>query len=90
MNSRKLTDMSELDLAIRNSLRAKLYGARPAASVRQTILRRAADARRRLWVPAFVPATSANLLWHTPRPISELSLAAPVLCKLLGFPRQIL
>jgi hypothetical protein len=90
MSSRKPMDMTELDITIRNSLRAKLYNARPAASVRETLLRRAADARRRLWLPAFAPAAGANLLWHTPRPIPDLGLAAPVLSKLLGFPRQIL
>lgn len=90
MNSLNPTEMSELDLLIRNSLRAKLYQARPAASVRETILRRAAEQRRRLWLSAFTPATNANVLWYTPCPAPELSLAAPVLSKLLGFPRQIL
>ncbi len=90
MNSRKSNDLSELDLAIRNSLRAKLYNARPAASVRETILRRAAEHRRRLWLPAFAPSPNVNLLWHAPRPAPELGSMVPLFYRLLGFPRQIL
>lgn len=90
MNSPKSNAMSELDLAIRNSLRAKMYNARPAASVRVAILSRAAEMRRRIWLPAFVPTPDVNLLWHAPRPAPELGLMVPLLYRLLGFPRQIL
>ena len=90
MSSLKPVDMTELDITIRNSLRAKMYNARPAPGVREAILRRAAEPRRGLWFPSFAPATGANLLWHAPRPTPELSLMVPLLYRLLGFPRQIL
>ena len=41
MNSRKPMDLTELDIAVRNSLRAKMYNARPAPVVREVINRAA-------------------------------------------------
>jgi hypothetical protein len=91
MNSRKATEMSELDIVIRNSLRARLYNTRPASSVRDAILRRAAEHHRRLWLPAFAPPARVNLAWqgHSPGSDYHLGLVVPLLYKLLGFPRQI-
>lgn len=91
MSSRKSMDVTELDIAIRNSLRAKMYNARPAPMVREMILHRAAERRRGLWFPAMGQA-KASLAWSpaVPNSDSQLYVTVPSLYKLMGFLRQIL
>lgn len=91
MSLREPMDLSELDLVIRNSLRAKLYNVRPAPRVREMILRRAAERQRSLWFPAIAPA-KANLAWSpaVPSSDSQLYMTVPSLYKLMGFLRHIL
>jgi hypothetical protein len=91
MNLREPMDMTELDIAIRNSLRAKMYNARPAPRVRETILRRAAERQRGLWFSAMAPA-KPSLAWSpaVPSSDSQLYMTVPSLYKIMGFLRQIL
>lgn len=84
-------DLTELDIAVRNSLRAKMYNARPAPVVREVLLRRAAERRRGLWFPTMAQA-KASLAWSpaVPSSDSQLYVTVPSLYKLMGFLRQIL